>query len=95
MIEALRDPNAKVRVTACLVLANQGAELQQVIPVLSAAVGDENPEIRLEAAACLGRISPQKQCGLPRSATPARVTHSDRYHGTLITITRRKPLSRR
>ena len=57
VIEALRDPNAKVRVAACRVLANQGAELQQVIPVLSAAADDENPEVRLEAAAALGRVS--------------------------------------
>ena len=59
VIEALRDPDVRVRVTACRVLANQGAELQRLIPVLSAAVDDESPEVRLEAAACLGKVSAQ------------------------------------
>ena len=57
VIEALRDPDAKVRVAACHSLANQDVEVQQLLPVLGAAVDDESPEVRLQAAACLGKVS--------------------------------------
>ena len=57
VIEALRDPDAKVRVEACRVLANQGVELDRLITVLSEVVEDESPLVRFEAAACLGKIS--------------------------------------
>ena len=54
---ALRDPDAKVRVEACRVLANQGVDLDRLITVLSEVVEDESPLVRFEAAACLGKIS--------------------------------------
>jgi HEAT repeat protein len=56
LLEAASDPSFDVSIAACRQLANQGAESGRLIPVLSAAAGDENIDHRVESARILGRI---------------------------------------
>ena len=71
VLEGCRDPDAKVRVEACRVLANQGVDLDRLIAVLGEVVEDESPLVRFEAAACLGKIS--ARVATPEAAPGQRV----------------------
>src|SRR5512147_248329 len=44
LLEAANDPSFDVSIAACRVLANQGADPRSLIPVLSAAAGDDKIE---------------------------------------------------
>jgi len=56
LIEAASDPSFDVSIAACRMLANQGADPRSLIPVLSAAAGDDKTEVRIDTAHILGRV---------------------------------------
>jgi HEAT repeat protein len=56
LLEAVNDPSFEVSIAACHLLVNQRADPRRLIPVLSAAAGDDDTELRVETAGILGRI---------------------------------------
>jgi HEAT repeat protein len=64
-VEALKDPDAKVRKKAVRKLANAGAAAPAVVPALAGALKDRDPAVRAEAALGLLRIGPEARDAVP------------------------------
>jgi len=56
MVEALRDPDALVRVSAARALGQVGPDAAGAVLALSAALRDGDPRVRFDAAVALGRV---------------------------------------
>jgi HEAT repeat protein len=57
LLQAARDPREEVRALACRSLVSVGADSPTVLPVLIGAAGDDESEVRREAAVGFGRLA--------------------------------------
>jgi HEAT repeat protein len=64
-VQALHDPNVRVRQQAAQVLGNVGSSDPAVVPALAGAVKDPEPSVRSAAVLSLLRIGPDARGALP------------------------------
>ncbi|MEK6408415.1 MAG: HEAT repeat domain-containing protein [Acidobacteriota bacterium] len=65
LIEALKDPDNRVRYMAAQSVIRVHAEPKQVIPILIAALKDQDPQVRSEAVSALGAVGPDAKAAVP------------------------------
>jgi HEAT repeat protein len=58
MVEALRDPDPLVRVSAARAIGQVGPGAADAVPALSVALRDGDPRVRFDVAVALGRVGP-------------------------------------
>jgi HEAT repeat protein len=78
LIEMAKSKDSATRVRAVRALGERGAaEADTVVPVLAAALQDENSFVRRDAASALGQIGPPASSAVPalRSATRDKNQH--------------------
>jgi HEAT repeat protein len=72
-VEALKDPDARVRTTAVRKLGNVGTSDEAVLPALLGALGDRDAGVRREVILALVKLGPDA-----RQAIPALTQTSER-----------------
>jgi HEAT repeat protein len=64
-LEAVHDPDPRVRKTAVFKLGNIGASEIEVLPALSSALKDKDPAVRREAILALAKIGAEAKAAAP------------------------------
>jgi HEAT repeat protein len=80
-VEALQDPDAKVRKKAATKLGNVGAADAAAVPALAGALKDRDAGVRAEAALALLRIGPAAREAIPALEDAARADRDARARG--------------
>jgi hypothetical protein len=65
LVEALRSPDAAIRLRAVEVLGRMGGEAVNAVPALIPLLDDTNPDVRRSAARTLGLIGPAAKDAVP------------------------------
>jgi HEAT repeat protein len=72
LIDLAKSQDSSDRTRAVLLLSERGTEADTVVPVLAAALKDENAFVRRDAARGLGRIGTAASAAIPELKTATR-----------------------